>query len=134
MKEQIIKKFQMKVEFYDVDSMGVVWHGNYVKYIEKARCMFLESCNFTYIDMLKNGFVMPIVKMDFKYIKPLKFNEIFFVEIILIECECFLKFRYILRDINNNKVALANTSQVAIDSNTKLTLYEIPKILKQALI
>ena len=26
------------VPFFDVDSMNVVWHGHYVKYLEIARC------------------------------------------------------------------------------------------------
>ena len=33
----------IKIPFYDNDPMGVVWHGNYVKYIEIARCDALEK-------------------------------------------------------------------------------------------
>ena len=34
---------EFRVEFYDVDSMGVVWHGNYVKYMELGRCALLDK-------------------------------------------------------------------------------------------
>ena len=27
---------EIKVRFGEVDSMGIVWHGNYVKYIEES--------------------------------------------------------------------------------------------------
>ena len=30
------------VEFFDVDSLQVVWHGNYLKYMERARCALLD--------------------------------------------------------------------------------------------
>ena len=30
----ISKSVALKAQFYDVDSMNVVWHGNYVKYFE----------------------------------------------------------------------------------------------------
>ena len=37
-----MKKIQtnctLEVEFYDLDPMDVVWHGNYIKYLEAARC------------------------------------------------------------------------------------------------
>ena len=39
----ISKSVALKAQFYDVDSMNVVWHGNYVKYFETARCALLEE-------------------------------------------------------------------------------------------
>jgi acyl-CoA thioester hydrolase len=38
----ITAETEFTVEFYDVDSMEIVWHGNYVKYLEKARCVLLD--------------------------------------------------------------------------------------------
>ena len=29
--------YALRVPFYDVDSMRVVYHGNYIKYLEEAR-------------------------------------------------------------------------------------------------
>lgn len=37
----------IKVEFYDLDPMDVVWHGNYVKYLEVARCDMLSKLGYT---------------------------------------------------------------------------------------
>ena len=36
------------VPFYDLDPMNVVWHGNYVKYLEVARCDLLSKIGYTY--------------------------------------------------------------------------------------
>jgi len=35
---------ELTVEFFDVDSMQVVWHGNYLKYMERARCALRRAC------------------------------------------------------------------------------------------
>ncbi|MFW5625494.1 MAG: acyl-CoA thioesterase [Campylobacter hyointestinalis] len=64
-----MKTYKTKVEFYDVDSMNVVWHGNYVKFIEKARCEFLQDLGYDYEMMNPEGFAYPVAKMDFKFIK-----------------------------------------------------------------
>ncbi len=39
--------------FFDVDSMNVVWHGHYVKYLEVARCALLDQIGHNYNDMLR---------------------------------------------------------------------------------
>ena len=65
----------IQVPFFDVDPMRIVWHGNYVKYLEVARCAFLDSIGYGYDEMGRRGFSWPIVKMDLKYIRPARFGQ-----------------------------------------------------------
>jgi acyl-CoA thioester hydrolase len=46
---------EILVPFFDVDSMNVVWHGHYVKYLEVARCALLER-SATTTGMLESGY------------------------------------------------------------------------------
>ncbi|MGH8486657.1 MAG: acyl-CoA thioesterase, partial [Pseudomonas sp.] len=39
---------EILVPFFDVDSMLVVWHGHYVKYLEVARCALLDRLEHNY--------------------------------------------------------------------------------------
>jgi acyl-CoA thioester hydrolase len=36
------------VPFFDVDSLEIVWHGHYVKYLEIARCALLDELGHNY--------------------------------------------------------------------------------------
>ncbi|WP_297985192.1 acyl-CoA thioesterase [uncultured Campylobacter sp.] len=126
------RRYEFKAEFFDADPMGVMWHGNYVKYLEMARCRLLDELNFNYIKMQNRGFALPIIKMDLKYINPIYFNDDFIVEIRLVECDITLKFNYILLSKDNQIIAKASTTQVAVTLN-KETLYAIPDELKFAL-
>lgn len=63
------------IEFYDVDSMDMVWHGNYVKYLEQARCRLFEKLGYDYSCMLAHGHAWPIVDLKIKYIKPAVFCQ-----------------------------------------------------------
>lgn len=123
--------YDFKAEFYDVDSMCVMWHGNYVKYTESARCSFLDAVGFNYNDMQKSGFAMPVIKMDFKFIAPILFNERFSIKVDLLEFENLLRFQYIFYDTKNNKKTLAQTSQVAFSMQDREILYAIPSIFKE---
>lgn len=67
--------FETEVPFFDVDAMHIVWHGNYVKYLETARCAFLSSIGYDYNEMGRQGYSWPIVQMNLKYIRPARFGQ-----------------------------------------------------------
>jgi len=50
--------------------MKVVYHGNYAQYFEMARVESIRELGFTYKDMEAMGIIMPIVKLNIKYIRP----------------------------------------------------------------
>ncbi|WP_234400451.1 acyl-CoA thioesterase [Campylobacter concisus] len=122
-----------KVAFFDVDSMEVMWHGNYVKYLEMARCELLDKLGYNYIAMKKDGFAFPIVKLDVKYVRPAFFNDVIKVSTTLSECETFLKFHYLIENEKGEKLSEANTAQAVIEMKSLQTCFEMPDTLKKAI-
>lgn len=120
--------YEKVVPFYDVDSMRVVYHGNYIKYLEEARCAFLEKKNLTYTQMEELGFAFPIVELKVKYIKPSKFNDILEVLVSLDSFDNFLTFKYEIRNKKTKeKICKAETKQMCVDVTKKESLFEIPQ-------
>ena len=76
---------ELEVPFFDVDAMHIVWHGNYVKYLEVARCAFLAGIGYDYNEMARQGYGWPIVKMDFKYVRPAQFGQRIRVDMAIVE-------------------------------------------------
>ena len=35
--------FERKLNYYETDRMGVVHHSNYIRFLEEARCFWLEQ-------------------------------------------------------------------------------------------
>ena len=104
------------VPFFDVDSMNIVWHGHYCKYLEVARCNLLDKLGYNYTDMKQSGFMFPIVDMQIKYIQPLVFEQQVIVTASLIEWEYRLKIHYVIRDALAGAVlSKAHTVQAAVD-------------------
>ena len=129
--KKIVTKTKIRIPFYDVDPMQVVWHGNYVKYLEIARCDFFRKLKYTYDDMKNDGIMYPIAKMDMKYIKSAKFDEEIVVECILQELEPAIIIKYNIY-LNNEKIFKANTMQIGVNFNTGETLYQAPEKLIKA--
>lgn len=126
------KTYKVNVEFYDVDSMNVTWHGNYVRFLEQVRCMYLNDIGYDYNDMKKDGYAYPIVKMDFKFIKPSFFKDELFIDIEVLDFVGFLKFSYTVKNSSNEIICKATTSQMAFDINTNQSCLETNSNLQKA--
>jgi len=125
-------EYNLKVSFYDVDCMNVVWHGNYIKFLEDARCDMFEKLGYTYMDMKNDGYIYPIAKMTTKYIKPAFFNDELKVKCILKEIEPAIIIKYeIFKE--KEKIFSAETMQIALSINSKESLYNAPNELKRRL-
>ena len=128
---EIFTETKIKVPFFDLDPMNIVWHGNYIKYIEQARCDFFEKINYNYTQMYSDGIMYPIAKMDLKYIKSAKFGENLRIICTLKELEPAIIFKYNIF-CGETKLLTASTMQIGVFTKTGETFYEAPEKLKEA--
>lgn len=118
----------IEVQFYDLDPMNVVWHGNYIKFLEKARCDLLTKIGYTYTDMMNDGVTYPIAKMDLKYIKSAYFEQKLKIITTLLEYEPSLNIKYEIFDYNNGeKIFEAKSMQICYDVKSGTSVYEPPE-------
>lgn len=119
---------EFEVEFYDVDSMDVVWHGNYVKYLELGRIALLEKIRYDYKAMRESGYVFPVTSLKIKYIRPLVFRQKAVVKATITEYENRLKIDYVIYDKATGQITTkAESIQMAVNVKTKETLFECPE-------
>ena len=124
MKHELICKKDLDIRFSDVDCLGMVWHGNYVKYLEDAREAFGKEFKISYWDIYRQGFVTPIVKLNINYKKSLKYGDKALIEIKFIDTEAAkIIFEYtIFRIPDNEVIATAESIQVFLTTNGELHL------------
>ena len=72
---------RVQVRFSEVDSIKMVWHGNYIKYLEDAREAFGRKFGLEYTYMFDCGYYAPIVDMHVRYLNPATVDDILIVEI-----------------------------------------------------
>ncbi|MGE5528346.1 MAG: acyl-CoA thioesterase [Patescibacteria group bacterium] len=75
-KPPLIAECLRRVQFDEVDSLRIVWHGRYISYFEQGRNEWGRKFGFTYHDMMKNKFIMPIVQVSLDYFYPLYYDEL----------------------------------------------------------
>ena len=118
---------EFRVEFYDVDSMGVVWHGNYVKYMELGRCALLDKIGYGYNEMKESGYAFPVTSIKFKYIKPLIFKQSAVIKALLAEYENRIRIEYFIYDKESGElVSKGESIQMALNMATKTASFQCP--------
>jgi acyl-CoA thioester hydrolase len=71
---------EYKVNFFDTDAMAVVHHANYIRWFEIGRVEYLRRYGVTLDDMMEDGYVFPITKIDAKYLSPGHFDDVLIIE------------------------------------------------------
>lgn len=126
----ITAEIVVKAQFYDLDPMAVVWHGNYARFLEQARCTLLDRIGYNYVEMQASGHIWPIVDMRLKYVRPIRFAQEIVVAATLVEWQNRLKIEYRIRDRASGEVLTkAHTIQVAVLAETGELLLESPPVL-----
>lgn len=124
-KPALINKTQITVRFSEVDSMRVVWHGQYVRYFEDGREAFgREFSGLGYLDFYANGYTAPIVDMQIQYVLPLTINDIAIIETRYIATDAAkLCFEYLIyRHGDGALVARGSSVQVFVNADGNMEL------------
>ena len=116
----------IKVRFSEIDSMQIVWHGEYVRYFEDGREAFGKRYGLDYMSIYREGYVVPIVDLTCQFKQPLSFGEgassngrdgLYHSDAAKI------LFEYtIYRASDQNIVATGTTTQVFLNTNRELEL------------
>ncbi|WP_248805709.1 acyl-CoA thioesterase [Pseudomonas sp. MWU13-2100] len=124
---------EILVPFFDVDSMHVVWHGHYVKYLEVARCALLDHIGHNYTHMLESGYAWPVIDLQLRYVRGAVFGQKINVRANLVEWENRLKVNYLITDLaSGERLTRASSVQVAVDLHSREMQLASPKVFVAA--
>lgn len=115
----------IKVQFHEVDSMRIVHHSYYIYWMEIARFNFAKSImGFTFQDFESMGFLLPVTKLESKYIRSATLGQNIVVHLKLIDRdEAIATFLYEMRDQETRqKIFEGRTEHAFINQSGKLLL------------
>jgi acyl-CoA thioester hydrolase len=119
MQGALFADLDLEVRFHDVDMVGVVWHGHYLRYLENARWALMNQIGYGLERMVESGYAWPIVELHTKYIRPARFGDRLRVRASLLEWESRLTLNYLVTQLHDGaRVARARTVQVAVHAST----------------
>ena len=72
---------EIRVRYEETDQMGVVYHANYFSWFEVARVELLDGIGYPYSKLEKDGFMLPVISCEAKFIMPARFDDRLSVQI-----------------------------------------------------
>lgn len=126
-------KIEHIVPFHNLDPMGVVWHGNYVSYMEEVREAFLEKYGLGYMVMKAKGYVEPVTNITINYKNSFSYEDIMILEIVYKPTQkARLEFDYkFYRKSDGLLMTEASSTQHFVSIETKELAYTRPDFYKE---
>jgi acyl-CoA thioester hydrolase len=137
MEEQKAKSHdvKMKVSFFDLDPMQIVWHGNYLKYFDIARSELFDGLGvelFEFHD--RTRYIFPIIRTAVKHIRPLKRGDEFICRATVKDARSKIVVAFEIRLVADGTIcARGTTEQAAVLAPEMEMVYTIPEEIRRAL-
>ena len=124
---------KVQVRFNEADPLGIVWHGHYIRYFEDGREAFGNMHGLGYLEVYKQGYVIPIVNVQCDFKRSLRYGDTVIIETNYIPCEAAkMKFNYRLFNATNNElVATGSSIQVFLDKESSILQLSNPPFFEK---
>ena len=123
--------FEVKAFYADTDAYGVVWHGNYLRWLEAGRIYYCEKATgYNLVELEKMDIVLPVAHLEVQYKRPVRLNDV--VEVVtevLESSRCSVTFKQTIQK-DDVKYVEANVKVVAIHCNGAL-YRSIPDVISK---
>ncbi|TQR19497.1 acyl-CoA thioesterase [Psychrobacillus vulpis] len=70
-----ISEKEIEVRYAETDQMGVVYHANYVIWLEIGRTKLIQDLGFTYAGLESDGYISPVTNVNINYKSSVKYGE-----------------------------------------------------------
>ncbi len=101
-----VHETNLRVRYSETDQMGVVYHANYLVWMEVGRVELVRSLGVNYHDMERNdGILLSVVEAQCRYISPAKYDQEVCVGTEIEELNARLvQFRYTMQDAATRQI------------------------------
>lgn len=71
-----ISEKQIEIRYAETDQMGVVYHANYVIWLEVGRTQLIKDLGLSYAGLEDLGYVSPVLDISVQYKKALRYGQV----------------------------------------------------------
>lgn len=70
-----VSEKEIEIRYAETDQMGVVYHANYLVWMEIGRTALIEDLGFTYAGLEKDGYLSPVTDLSIQYKASMKYGQ-----------------------------------------------------------
>lgn len=125
-------KDSFRVYIEDTDSMGIMYHANYLRFFERARTELLRSRGLPLSQMVDSGCLLVINEMHIRYYSPARLDDLLHIvthfrrkRTVVFEFKQFMH--------NQEQTCLSEATVDAISADKNLRPKRLPKAFESIL-
>jgi acyl-CoA thioester hydrolase len=128
-------EYPIRVQPHHTDYAGVVWHGNYIAWLEEARIECLRSIGIDIADLVALGCDLPVVELSLRYHRPLQLGMVAVIKTRMAEVTGVrINWDYAIVSIDGQELYVtAQVTLVALDRERGKIMRNLPASFKDAL-
>lgn len=117
----LVSEIEIEIRFSETDAMGVVWHGNYLKFFEDGREAFGKQFGLEYLTIFGQGYFTPIVKSEIDHKAPVHYGQKIKVITKFVPSKAAkIMFEYEVVNISTGELcAIGKTMQVFLERESR---------------
>jgi len=71
-----VSEKEVEIRYADTDQMGVVYHANYVIWMEIGRTQLIRDLGYDYTKLEEMGIVSPVIELNVQYKKAMRYGQV----------------------------------------------------------
>lgn len=114
-----ISEKEIEIRYAETDQMGIVYHANYLVWMEIGRTKLIEDLGYTYAGLEADGYVSPVIDLSIQYKKAMKYGQKAIVR-IWVESHDRLRTTYGYEIVHEDGTvaAIASSEHVVVKKDT----------------
>lgn len=128
-----VSELLVRVNYSEVDQMGVVYHARYVVWLDMARTEHLRLAGTSYKEVEASGFRLAVGELSLRFRRPARYDD-------LLRVRCWVRevasrrvtFGYAVEEAATGSL-LATASTAMMVLNTELAPAQLPDAVRAAL-
>ena len=97
---------RLRVRYAETDQMGVVYHANYLIWMEIGRVELVRSLGFDYADIEQNeGLCLAVIEATCRYLYPARYDQEIVVDTEILNSNArVIEFGYLIRSADDDRI------------------------------
>ena len=112
---------RLRVRYAETDQMGIVYHANYLVWMEMGRVEYCRAAGIVYRDMERDdGILLTVVEASCRYVSPALYDEEVTVRTWVAEAyPRMVRFQYEMAEASGRRLATGETKHIFCNRDRK---------------
>ncbi len=103
--------------YHDTDCGGVVYYGNYLKFFEEARTLYMQERGYSVPDLMKQGLFFVVARQEVEYKYPVRYGDEIDVDTKILEVsDIKIVFENIIKNQDGRLCTKGKTTLVCVNA------------------